>query len=116
MFGTSKMHLSSLVALVAGGGSIDVDSLFIFLLPLFVGVQCFVLVLIFSTQCTSSFAIILITIDWEERAGYFTLIVFLMSFDYGSSSRWLFLTVPWVGLQCVILVYPDHTHLLLSES
>ena len=24
----------------------------------------------------------------------------------------LFLTVPWVGLQCVILVFPDHTHLL----
>ena len=26
--------------------------------------------------------------------------------------RWLFLTVPWVGLQCVIVVFPDHTHLL----
>ena len=24
----------------------------------------------------------------------------------------LFLTVPWVGLQCVIVVFPDHTHLL----
>ena len=23
---------------------------------------------------------------------------------------WLFLTVPWVGLQCVIVVFPDHTH------
>ena len=22
-------------------------------------------------------------------------------------------TVPWVGLQCVIVVFPDHTHLLL---
>ena len=26
---------------------------------------------------------------------------------------WLILTVPWVGLQCVISVFPDHTHLLL---
>ena len=26
--------------------------------------------------------------------------------------RWLFLAVPWVGLQCVIVVFPDHTHLL----
>ena len=26
---------------------------------------------------------------------------------------WLFLTVPWVGLQCVIVVFPDRTHLLL---
>ena len=25
---------------------------------------------------------------------------------------WLFLTVPWVGMQCVIVVFPDHTHLL----
>ena len=27
---------------------------------------------------------------------------------------WLFLTVPWVGLQYVILVFPDHFHLLLD--
>ena len=25
---------------------------------------------------------------------------------------WLFLTVPWVGLQHVIVVFPDHTHFL----
>ena len=25
---------------------------------------------------------------------------------------WLFCTVPWVGLQCEIVVFPDHTHLL----
>ena len=25
---------------------------------------------------------------------------------------WLFLTVPWVVLQYVIVVFPDHTHLL----
>ena len=29
------------------------------------------------------------------------------------SFLWPSLTVPWVGLQCVILVFPDHTHLLL---
>ena len=23
---------------------------------------------------------------------------------------WLFLTVPCVGLQCLIVVFPDHTH------
>ena len=27
---------------------------------------------------------------------------------------WLFLTVPWVGLQCVIVVVHDHTHLLFK--
>ena len=25
---------------------------------------------------------------------------------------WLFLAVPWVCLQCVIVIFPDHTHLL----
>ena len=25
---------------------------------------------------------------------------------------WLFLTVPWAGLSCVIVVFPDHTHFL----
>ena len=28
----------------------------------------------------------------------------------------LFLTVPWVDLQCMIVVFPDHTHLLCNES
>ena len=27
---------------------------------------------------------------------------------------WLFLTVPWVGLQYVIMVFPDNTHLLIN--
>ena len=26
------------------------------------------------------------------------------------SVLWIFLTVPWVGLQFVIVVFPDHTH------
>ena len=29
---------------------------------------------------------------------------------------WLFLAVPWVSLQFVIVVFPDHTHLLFLES
>ena len=29
---------------------------------------------------------------------------------------WLFLTVPWVGLQCVIVEFPDHTHLLFNRE
>ena len=27
---------------------------------------------------------------------------------------WPFFTVPWVGLQCVIVVFPGHTHLLFE--
>ena len=30
------------------------------------------------------------------------------------NALWLFLTVPWVGLQCVSVVFPEHTHLLFS--
>ena len=29
---------------------------------------------------------------------------------------WLFLRVPWVCLQFVIVVFPDHTHLLFLED
>ena len=28
----------------------------------------------------------------------------------------LFLTVPWVGLQCVIVAFPGHTHLLFGGN
>ena len=27
---------------------------------------------------------------------------------------WLFLTVPWVGLHCGIVVFPDHTHFYIN--
>ena len=33
-----------------------------------------------------------------------------------ASVLWLFLTVPWVGLQCVIVVFPDHNHLHLPTD
>ena len=29
---------------------------------------------------------------------------------------WLFLAVPWVSLQFVIVVFPDHTHLLFCKT
>ena len=32
------------------------------------------------------------------------------------SDLWLFLAVPWVGLQFVIVVLPDHTHLRLESQ
>ena len=28
---------------------------------------------------------------------------------------WFFLKVPWVGLQFVIVVFPDHTHFILVQ-
>ena len=32
------------------------------------------------------------------------------------SILWLFLAVPLVGLQCIIVVFPGHTHLFFSPS
>ena len=32
------------------------------------------------------------------------------------SVLWVFLMVPWVGLQCVIVLFPDHTHFFLTDS
>ena len=29
---------------------------------------------------------------------------------------WLFLPVPWDGMQCVIVVFPDHTHFFLAGT
>ena len=65
-------------------------------------VLCLVLVLLCITYCPFKFCNHL---DEEDRAGCFTVIVFLMS-----CLLWLFLMVPLVGgLQCVIVVFPDHT-------
>ena len=46
----------------------------------------------------------------EKKNGCFTLIAFQCHLTV--SVLCLFLTVPWVGLQCVIVAFPGHTHLL----
>ena len=33
-----------------------------------------------------------------------------------TNDLWLFLAVPWVDLQYVIVVFPDHTHLLFNGA
>ena len=46
----------------------------------------------------------------ERESFCFTLFVFLVSWD--CCCAWFSLVVPWVGLQCLIVVFSDHTHLL----
>ena len=46
-------------------------------------------------------------------AGCFTLIVFLLALFLVFGPLCLFLTVAWVGLQCVIVAFPGQTHLFL---
>ena len=78
-------------------------------LPLFVGVLCLAMFWYALLCVLSSFAIIL----KRKRE-----LVALLLLSYGClvtvNVLWLFLWVPWVGLQCVFMVFPDHTHLLLA--
>ena len=37
----------------------------------------------------------------------------LAVFSTFENVQWLFLPVPWVGRRCVIMVFLDHTHLLI---
>ena len=66
-------------------------------------------VLCFSLFCVlSSFAIILKRkIDMVDLLLYYGCLVTV-------KVLWLFLMVPSVGLQCVFVVFPDHTHLLFK--
>ena len=57
----------------------------------------------------SSFAIIL-----KRKRKLFALLLLSYRCIVTINVRWLFHTVQWVGLQCVILVFPDHTHLLFE--
>ena len=57
----------------------------------------------------SSFAIIL------KRKGKLVALL-LLSYRCLATANvlWLFLTLPLVGLQCVIVVFPDHSHLFFA--
>ena len=75
--------------------------------PLCVGVLCLSLFRYAILCVYSSFAIIL-----KRKRKLIVLIVLSYRCYVTIYVLWLFLTVPWVGLQCVIVVFPDHTHLL----
>ena len=78
---------------------------------LFEGVLCLSLFCYALLCIHSSFAIIL----KRKRK-----LVALLSLSYRCivtvNVLWIFPTVPWVGLQGVIVVFPDHAHLLFFDS
>ena len=75
--------------------------------PLFVGVLCWSLRCYAFLCVHSSFAIIL------KRKRKLVAMLLLPYICIGTINvLWLFHTVPWVGLQCVIVVFSDHTHIL----
>ena len=69
------------------------------------GVLCLIFVLVCDYSSPYGFAIIL-TRKRELVALLQLYSCCLVTFNF----LWLFLTVPWVSLQCVIVVFPKHTH------
>ena len=62
----------------------------------------------YALRCVhSSFAIIL-----TRKRKLVALLLLSYIYSVTINVLWLFFTVSWVGLQCVIVVFPDHTHLL----
>ena len=78
------------------------------LLPLFVGVLSFVFVLSRSTLDPFQFCN---HHDGEERASWLLYLSLVTV-----SVLWLFLMVPWVGLQWVIVVFTDYTDYLKGQD
>ena len=100
------MHLSPPVALAAVR-SVVADLLFS-VLPIVCGASVFVFNLLFITlNVHSSFCYHL---EEEEKADCFAFLSYRCLVTV--NVLWLFLTAPPVGLKCVILVFPDHSHLL----
>ena len=50
------------------------------------------------------------------RGGLVALLLLKCGCVVAVSIPWCFLAVLWVGLQCVIVVFPDHTHLLFGRN
>ena len=64
----------------------------------------------YSLLCVhSSFAFILM-----RKREQVTLLLLFFRCLVTVNVFWLFLTVPCVGLQCVIVVFPDYTHLFFD--
>ena len=69
----------------------------------------FVFVLLCFLCVHSSFATIL-----KRKRKLVALLLLSYTSIVTMNVLWLFLAVPWVGLQCVIVVFSDHTHLLFG--
>ena len=72
---------------------------------LFVGVLCLSLFCYVLLCVHSSFAIIL-----KRKSKLVALLLWFYRGIVTINGLWLFLAAPWVGLQCVIVVFPDHTY------
>ena len=77
--------------------------------PLFVGVL-YLYLFCYALLCVhSSFAIIL-----KRKKTLVALLLLCYICIVTINVLWLFVTAPWVGLQCVIVVYLDHSHFFIT--
>ena len=109
LFGTSKMHLSPQVALNAVRSKVVVLLLLIrcwLLLPFWDSVIVLCFVVLYFVSILYSFAIILM--GKRELIALLSLSSWCLVIVV-----WLFLLMPQVCLQFMIVVFPDHTHILL---
>ena len=67
---------------------------------------CYLLLCVHST----SFAVVL-----KRKRKPFALLLLSYGCVVAANILWLFLAVQWVGLQCVIVVFPDHVYLLFGK-
>ena len=79
--------------------------------PLFVGVLCLSLFCNALLCVHFSFAIIL-----KRKRKLVALLLLSCRCIVTINVQWLFLAVQWVGLQCVIVVFPDHTHFFIVSN
>ena len=85
--------------------------LLLLILSIVCGILCLSL-LCYALLCVhSSFAIIV-----KRKRKLVALLLLSYRCIVTVNVRWLFLTVPWVGLQCVIVVFLDHTHINITTS
>ena len=92
--------------LVTGGSVVKICFMY---LPLFVGVLCRSLFWYPLLCVISSIALIL-----TRKRDLVTLHLLSFRCVVTVNVLWIFLMVPRVGSQYVIVVYPDHTHLLFT--
>ena len=78
--------------------------------PLFVGVLCLSLFCYASLCVHSNFAIIL-----KRKRKLVAWLLLSYRYIVTINVLWLVLTVPWVCLHYVIVVFPDHTNLLFAN-
>ena len=76
--------------------------------PIVCGCSVFVFVWYALLYVHSDFAIIL-----KRKRKLITLLLLSFRCIVTVNVRWLFLMVPWVGLQCASVVFPDYTGFLI---